>query len=530
MPLFITGTPEDYSRLRGRTLWLTWQEDYIPRRDISLSRDARASLRERGNIHPVRLDGWKAVSPLESLAGSRPSDSLEVALRDPVLREENSPPRLIISDEPVQIRGTHRILVQFTDSSRIEALRGRPWDPARGQWGRKEITLRPEIHSGVPGRDPLRGIEEAPSNELGWFLYGDPAADGSFLLKALLPRALIRLQPQLSLAPSAGSRSYLRQENWKDLRIGRISRTRLQPEGSGALPPEGSEGLMFHLFGWKADSENPLPRDNSLVTGHVSPGLFRVVRDALSGDLILDVEYRQMYCHNREGIVAGAFQHHAYLGALDSGWLFKAPVSDTLLFHSALDQTLRVEDSLFSPLREMGRSFSRAAHHIRTGDGTGLAPVNMAANCSQDSAMALWEFLQSRWEPFFAKYRMTLPGGRDAQVEEVHRIFRRLNRFLVPRGRVPRRWRQYREGKPFSRRLSRKAGRFIDALLTWNTILPRNLHDGAAGILLAQGAEGFVLRSDIYGSSPEETTPLPPSTFKQKYRRTGDAPEGENPV
>ena len=51
--------------------------------DVHFSDAALASW-ERGAIHPLRLEGWRQVTPLESLAGSRPRDDQLVRLRGPV--------------------------------------------------------------------------------------------------------------------------------------------------------------------------------------------------------------------------------------------------------------------------------------------------------------------------------------------------------------------------------------------------------------------------------------------------------------
>jgi predicted Abi (CAAX) family protease len=74
----------------GQTVWLTWQDqpwvkDYLKlvTRDLHFSADADYSLRQ-GKVVPERLNGWRGVGPLESLAGARPTDNMVVMLNGPV--------------------------------------------------------------------------------------------------------------------------------------------------------------------------------------------------------------------------------------------------------------------------------------------------------------------------------------------------------------------------------------------------------------------------------------------------------------
>ena len=113
----------DFQHLVGQMVYLRWHDlaDVMTRvwsaaRDVYLSEAAEKSLAE-GLIHPTRLDRWRLVTSLESLAGARPNDDVIVMLREPVKvvesPEEGEPASLYINREPVQITGRYYALVKF---------------------------------------------------------------------------------------------------------------------------------------------------------------------------------------------------------------------------------------------------------------------------------------------------------------------------------------------------------------------------------------------------------------------------------
>jgi hypothetical protein len=59
-------------------------------RDLHFSADADYSRRQ-GKVVPERLNGWRKVGPLESLAGARPTDNMIVMLNGTVQVEERIP-------------------------------------------------------------------------------------------------------------------------------------------------------------------------------------------------------------------------------------------------------------------------------------------------------------------------------------------------------------------------------------------------------------------------------------------------------
>ncbi|NJP12128.1 MAG: hypothetical protein HC866_23875 [Leptolyngbyaceae cyanobacterium RU_5_1] len=82
---------ETHRDLVGQTVWLGWSDtpdvqNYVQlvTEDVHFIDQVKVSERQ-GNVHPVRLNHWQTVDPLESLAGARPEDDVVVMLPEPVV-------------------------------------------------------------------------------------------------------------------------------------------------------------------------------------------------------------------------------------------------------------------------------------------------------------------------------------------------------------------------------------------------------------------------------------------------------------
>ncbi len=88
-------TPPSYEHLVGQIVPLRWSNDpRVQARVRSLTRDVHFSAeatysQQQGVVHPYRLNHWRRVDPLESLAGSRLTDDVIVMLEEPVEVEES---------------------------------------------------------------------------------------------------------------------------------------------------------------------------------------------------------------------------------------------------------------------------------------------------------------------------------------------------------------------------------------------------------------------------------------------------------
>ncbi|MBD0313045.1 MAG: abortive infection protein, partial [Microcoleus sp. T3-bin5] len=110
----VINAPKKYQNFIGKTAFLKWSTNrevqffvHAVTQDLNFTKQAKDS-KESGNIHPDRLNGWRNVGPLETLAGTRLEDSVTVMLRRPVIAINYSSSdrhELTIEREPVQIIG-----------------------------------------------------------------------------------------------------------------------------------------------------------------------------------------------------------------------------------------------------------------------------------------------------------------------------------------------------------------------------------------------------------------------------------------
>ncbi|MDP8935217.1 MAG: abortive infection protein, partial [Cyanobacteriota bacterium] len=110
----VINAPKKYQYFTGKTAFLKWSTNrevqffvHAVSQEINFTKQAKNS-KKSGNIHPDRLNGWRNVGPLETLAGTRLEDSVTVMLRRPVIAINYSSgdrQELTIDREPVQIIG-----------------------------------------------------------------------------------------------------------------------------------------------------------------------------------------------------------------------------------------------------------------------------------------------------------------------------------------------------------------------------------------------------------------------------------------
>ena len=502
--------PAPQQSLIGQRLRLRWEDRPQLRRlvatvttPITLGEAARRA-EEEANVIPTRLDG-RRVGPLQSLAGSRPSDDLTAALEEVSVRGEE----LRIGRPPVQISGRWQALVTVLGPAPgDDQLRVRHFNPASGRFDGAEESVRiPSLPPDRYGRrliDPA-GLASSPQNAGGWLIQGAPAADGVFTVQALLPHALLQLKAQKVVQGSAATQGFVQNENWSDpqRQRGSLHRTALVP--SDKAPPRwamGERALLMHLFGGIGGADGE-PVSLWTVTGHFAFGEARVVRDSFTGQPRLSLRYHQIYATNPNGIVSGSQDWSAYAGSLQRGWIGLRPFSDVLV-----PMGPQVLDAIALQAEIL-------AARYRSGDGSGVAAVTPSTSCVQDSAQALW----------IAIRQVRLEGDRIAMApfdrQRLHDLGLALDRLLKPFGRVRGDWSRNAQsalaagtsagdGEPpvFVTSQSLK-----DALLSWRSLLPRSAHDEFAAEFLRVGLPMLVLRTNqIPGANPR-LEPMAPTTL-----------------
>ncbi|MGL5832142.1 MAG: hypothetical protein ACRC1Z_02795, partial [Waterburya sp.] len=306
--------------LVGKKIYLRWSDRpdikaYVNqvKTRIDFSAQAYKSIHQ-GIVHPTRLNHWRQVQALESLAGARQNDDVMVALTSvEVIRE----PELVlsISREPILITGKYYALVSFRSLLPNNCARVRHYNRDSGQFdGQEELVYLPQVvpdHNGVFSATANK-ITESPLNQTGWYIYGAKNHQGIFTVQAIAPRALFQLQPNKIISGLPTTTDYIHHQYWQGVKQkkGQIDSILLNPcnlSNSELINSyqEGDRLLVLHTYGGIGGNKQefaPL----GLFFGHFSFGLARVVREPLTQELRFTIAYGQVYTQNTTGIIAAS--------------------------------------------------------------------------------------------------------------------------------------------------------------------------------------------------------------------------------
>jgi len=551
----MTQAPSDAEDLIGETVRLEWggsafAQNYpnVVTTDVNLS-DLARRFETSGNVIPNRLDGRRWVGPLQSLAGARPNNDLEVELLD-VTRTTGTggEPVLQIEREPVQRTGRRYALVQILEPEtqepnirpavcpekqrlcESELYRVRHYNPQTNQFdgpmGLVRIPQQPLDANNRFLSTPNR-IQDSPVGSAGWYIYGGFDEGGMFTVQAIKPRSLVQLNPSEVILGKRRGRYYISQENWQETpqRKGTLQTVLVDPlhrteEEAIASWQEGDQALLIHLFGGIGGS-NGESMAGWTVTGHFSYGVAQVVREPITHELQFDIAYQQVYANNPNAIVSGSLDWSAYTGDLQRGWLGTRPISDVVIKLDDLSRPFQFGEYSVpvSFLRELRLQTQIMAARYRTGDGRGLAAVTPATSCVQDSSQALFIALTRLQQeilkrPEVIDWLKTHP--RDPETLRFQRVVDlgiALNHFLVPRGVIRPDWEQNAEflaGISGSGDLGNQPT-LKNAVLSWRSIFPRQAHDEISRILLNAGAQLWFLRTNQVGGWDPTIEPVAPT-------------------
>lgn len=559
-----------HQNLVGKVVNLRWSKSppvqkmlAAVKRDVHFSAEASYTSKYGGLVHPDRLNHWLYVDPLESLAGSHPIDDIVVMLNDPVEVVEQDdgrqaepklnphPPSpiphltstcLYISSQPVQITGRFYALVQFLQP--VQAAGGRQqtegselfrvvhFDRASRQFdGPEEIVRLPKvIFAQAYGSYPstTHKLETSPLNETGWYIYGAQDREGVFVVQAIGPRALFRLQPDQVVFGREASYNYIRKRAWADVaaqkgRISSVLCTSKKDDSSSAIQAaihawqEGDFALVLHVYGGIGGKQAEPAAATPIFFGHFAFGFARVVREPLSDELQFDLRYHQVYTHNTDGLAAGTLHWSRYLGDRQFGWLGTRPVCDILIKHDAFTGFYNFEIGRRSPIELMLLQLQMMTARYRTGDGTGGTYVGLANNCAQDSSRALFASLQQLEYQVNANLEM-LHQWENRHPEQAQRfdqllqLGKELKQELQPFGTPRADWErnEYNLGETLE---DHPIQSVMAGLGSWRTILPRLASDTVVKIFLKHGATVWVLRTNQVGGYDPNIKPIAPITF-----------------
>lgn len=567
--------PPDYNHLVGQTVPLRWS--FAPQvqsmvravtKDVHFSAEAEYTSKYGRLVHPDRINHWRQVDPLESLAGARPIDDVIVMLPNSIEVEEhqnlpakrssgsNTPCVLRIASQPIQITGRYYGLVTFVPPTTLAApdaqtdrFRVIHFNQTSRQFdGPEEIVRVPRVIADQNGLFPSsrRSFAASPLNETGWYIYGAQDAEGLFVVQSIAPRSLLRLQPDQVIFGAKAAYRYIRKQAWDKAKTqkGQISSVLLSAMREGqetedkkqqTLTPHtplptplspiqtaidhwqpGDRALVLHVYGGIGGKKREPAAQTPLFFGHFAYGVATVVRDPIADELRFEIQYFQVYTHNTDGIVAGTLHWNRFMGDRQFGWLGSRPTADILIKLDAFTGDYSFGSTRQSPLDNMIHQLEAMTARYRIGDGTGGTYVGAANNCSQDSNRALFASILNletnvrNGLDLLEQWAAEHP--RQAQkFQRLVQLERSLKRQLQPFG-IPREDWEHNEYNLGSTLEDEPLRNLLTGLSSWRTLLPRLASDAVVKSFLRQGATVWVLRTNQVGADPE-IEPIAPMTL-----------------
>ncbi len=559
--------PEKYKHLVGQVVILRLGDNLETRsyvravtKDVHFSPQAEHSSKQ-GNIHPTRLNHWRQVNPLESLAGSHPVDDVTVMLPEPVIvhsQDKNVISHILyISHDPVQITGRYYALVKFLqpvpDSELFKVIH---YNRASKQFDGIEETVRmPPV---VPNRNntcpsTTKNIEQSYLNKTGWYLYGAQDESGKFIVQALAPRALLQVEPDQVITGKKPAKKYLKKEAWNNVvaKKGKINSVLLNHKTTQQKKPwvEGKRALLIHTYGGIGGNKTEPAAKSPLYFGHFAYGIATVVREPLTNELRFEIVYHQVYTQNSEGLIAGSLHWSRYMGDRNWGWLGLRPVCDIIVeldeFTGDYEREGRKRSSAVfasgnaasqaaystlavgvfpmsdcikkrSPLDRVVHQLEVMAARYRIGDGTGGTFVGPANNCVQDANQALYAALRQislsiRSNPNVEQWKKENPEQLH-RLERLEQLTQDFKHLLLPWGTARADWKDRTEvlGSTLE---DNPVQNLIRGLITWRTLLPRLTSEEVVQAFLNQDALVWVLRTNQVGGINPDIEPVAPMTL-----------------
>ena len=535
----------EFQHLVGQVVKLRWADHPQVQKlvkavtqDVHFSADAEYTSKYGGMVHPVRLNHWQSVDPLESLAGSHPVDDIIVMLDGAVQVEtestatSNYPVTLRIYHTPIQITGRYYGLIQFIEPiAETDEFRVIHFNPNSRQFDGPEERVRlPEvILAPAYGSYPSTTlkIEQSPLNETGWYIYGAKDEKGRFVVQSLAPLSLLRLQPDRVIFGKAADR-YILKEAWDNIvaQKGRISSVlclNREDQSSSAIQnaiadwQEGDRALLLHSYGGIGGKHKEPAAASPIFFGHFAYGVAQVVRDPLTSELRFEINYHQVYTHNTDGLIAGTLHWSRYVGDRQFGWLGTRPICDILIKLDAFTGDYDLEGLQRSPLTRMLAQLQVMTARYRIGDGTGGTYVGPANNCSQDSNQALFASIENIKAGIESNqdWLKNWASRHPQQAEDFQQLIELggdLKRQLQPFGQPRSDWenQEYNLGTTLEDEPLRNLAM---GLSSWRTLLPRKASDTVVKIFLKYNACVWVLRTNQIGGYNPNIEPIAPITL-----------------
>ena len=521
--------PELHRDLIGKKVWLRWSDRpniqaYVNQVKIRIdfSQQAYKSINQ-GIIHPTRLNHWRQVQTLESLAGARPNDDVMVELNAvEVVKDTNI--SLYIAREPILITGKYYALVTVIELCSGDRAIVRHYNPISRQFdGKEDVVYFPQI---VPDRNgvlsaTVNEITESPLNKTGWYIYGAKNHQGIFTVRAIAPRDLFELQPAKVISGLQNTTDYIHNKYWQGVeqKKGKIDSILLNPSN---IPDtelidsyqEDDRLLLLHTYGGIGGNKRefaPL----GIFFGHFAFGLARVVREPLTQKLRFKIGYAQVYTQNTTGIIAGSLDWTNFTGDRQFGWLGSRPITDIIVKLDVLEE-YNFDGLRRFPLNAIAYQLDRMMARYRTGDGTGATFVGPANSCVQDSCQALYQAINMTLNEIDCNNQIKdwiAANPNHPQTERLQRLVA-LNKAIEKRlisWQTRPDWVDPYQSLLGTRLANRPVTTIINGLTSWRSLLPRLANDNLAEMFLHHGASLWLLQTYQVGGWDKDIEPIAPT-------------------
>ena len=393
----------------------------------------------------------------------------------------------------------------------------------------EEIVYIPSVVVDRNGFAPSinEDLENSPVNAKGWYIYGAKNAVGKFVVQAIAPRALFSVQPQIIISGKKATLDYINYKYWQKevAPKGNIANIFLDPTekleeseiSDAPIWQEGERAIFMHVYGGiggKKPELSPL----GIFFGHFAFGIAKVVREPLTNELRFNLEYRQIYTHNCDGIISGTLSWARYMGDRQWGWLGVRPTSEIIIKFKPMTEDYDFNGVKFSPLNYIVQELDVMAARYRTGDGRGTTSVSPINSCVQDSSQALYTALnrmvaQLKSNPLIMKWLRENPDDEQTQrFKQLTNLVKTLENHLTPLGKARTDWR-YEATTLGGFPVETPMETLWQLAKSWRSLLPRFTNDQLAMIFLQFGASLSILRTNQVGGFNSSIEGIVPTDF-----------------
>jgi predicted Abi (CAAX) family protease len=374
-------------------------------------------------------------------------------------------------------------------------------------------------------------MEQSPLNQHGWYIFGALNGAEEFVVQAIAPFHLFDLQADRVITGEKATLKYINFDYWKNTRHqkGQVITALLLPQvetADQAIPTpqaiwqEGDRALLMEVYGGIGGNKKEFA-PGGIYFGHFSFGVAQVIREPLTDKLRFDIDYRQIFTHSPEAVIAGSNHWTRFMGDRQYGRVGFRPVADVLIKFPPFTEDYDFDGVTFSPMNRLIRELDVMAARYRIGDGTGTTSVSPVNSCVQDSTQALLTALnrlvaEFELNPLMLKWLREHPDhDQTRRFRLLMDLLKSLESNLQPLGFTRSDWRtgELTLGRFAGETPGKTAMR---ALASWKSLLPRLANDVITMIFLQLGATVWVIRANQIGGDDPDIEPIAPTDFGLK--------------